>query len=204
MMSVETTEEPPVQSPPVAADRAVRPIYRRVELATNVAILVVAVLLSAVLVKKYLISEAPAKRGSSTISAGTPVAIPGLSFGESDKTLLIFLSEGCHFCTESAPFYRRLAERSGRAGAPRVVAVFPREPEAGRHYLADLGVPLETVVQASSKTTGVRSTPTLLLVDRSGRVVQSWRGMLPEERQGEVLQHFPPAAHAGLAGCPIA
>lgn len=194
MMPIAKPEEPTSQTPPVSPpDAPGKPLFRWIEMAANLAILVVAVLLSVVLVKKYLFPDSHVSQGPAVVEPGTPISVPGINWQEADKTLLLFLSENCHYCVESSPFYRRLAELSTKPGAPRVVVVFPGEAEAGRRFLSELEIPLATVVQASSRVTGVRATPTVLLVDRSGHVAASWRGKLSEKREKEILRHFTPS-----------
>ncbi len=203
-MSNTPTEELPRESPPAPVAPPDKPLYRRMELAANFAIVVVAVLLSAVLVKKFLLSESPAKQPTSTIKVGTQMTLPGVDWQESSKTALLFLSPRCGACTDDAPFYRQLAERSTIPGAPRMVTVFAGDMDSARQYLEELELPTTAVVRANPQETGVKSTPTLLVVDRSGKVVGSWRGKLPEEKQGEVFKHFPPDGQASLTASPVA
>jgi thioredoxin-related protein len=158
---------------------------RKLETLVNVAIIVVAVAVCAVLAKQYLLTGAQGR--SHGPSVGSKIELAGTDLSREDKTLLLVLQKGCHFCTESGPFYQRLArEAAARGGRVKLLAVLPQNEEEGRHYLSDLGVPIERVTQASLSKLDVSGTPTLILLDR-GKVSDVWVGKLPDESEAEVL-----------------
>lgn len=161
-------------------------LYRKVELISNVAIIVVALLLGAVLVKQYILGS-PGRAEVKTVAAGTKISLPDVSWDTSRQTLLIVLSRGCHFCSESVPFYQRLAEEVKSRGDVRLLAVLPQPPAEGQKYLADLGVPLKDVKQAELSSIQVAGTPTLILVDSKGVVTDAWVGKLPSDKEAEVV-----------------
>ena len=51
-------------------------------------------------------------------------------------------------------------------------------------------MPVTQVIQAQLDSLGVKGTPTLLIVDQSGTVRQSWVGRLTAERETEVLSRI--------------
>jgi hypothetical protein len=166
-------------------------MYKKVELLANVAIIVIALLLGAVLVKRYLMPTAQTSPpAAAQIQPGTKINLPGVDWGKSDQTLVIALSEGCRFCSESADFYQRLAKEKASAGGVRLIAVLPQEVSQGQTYLSKLGVVVDEVRQSPLGAIGVSGTPTLLLVDNKGTVKQSWLGKLPPDKETEVLSHF--------------
>jgi hypothetical protein len=118
--------------------------------------------------------------------AGSPVTVPGVEWARGDRTLVLVLQKGCHFCSESARFYRRLARESQGKGV-QLVAVLPQDVPTARGYLGELGVDIPEVKSASLDSLRVPGTPTLILVDRAGRVVDSWVGLLPPDREEDVL-----------------
>lgn len=168
-------------------------IYKKAELLANVAIVVVALLLGGVLVKRYLLpGSAPpaAERPDPRVPPGTQASVPGVDWAGNGRTLLLVLSRDCRYCTQSAPFYQRLArETAGRPGL-RLVALLPQPVEEGRKYLEGLGVPLDDVRQAPPASAGARATPTVLLVDGRGVVEHSWVGMLSPAEESEVLSRL--------------
>lgn len=157
-------------------------LTRKLEVTANVAIVVVAAVLCAVLVKTYLFAPTPQPQQQSLVGARVPV--PEVDWRGNGRTLLLVLQKGCRFCAESAPFYQRLARESGQV---RLVAVLPQQVEESREYLRELDVPVAEVRQAPFKDLGIRGTPTLLLVNGEGVVTGSWFGKLPPDKEAEVL-----------------
>ena len=163
-------------------------LAKKLELLANVAIIVVALLLGAVLVKRYLLPQPTnARAADARIQPGTKLSLPGMEWGRSDKTLLIVLSTQCRFCTESAPFYQRLAREQSRAGRARLVAVLPQSVAEAQKYLGEHGITVDEVRQVSPDAVGAAGTPTLIMLDSAGSVVESWVGKLPPDKESEVI-----------------
>src|SRR5690349_15137463 len=97
-------------------------INKKIELAANVAIIVVACLLATVLVKNYLVTSRtqPASKSESQLVNAPTVSVLDIDWRQSKQTLLLAVSSTCHFCTESAPFYKQLANARGKT---RLIAV---------------------------------------------------------------------------------
>ncbi len=165
-------------------------LTRKLEIAANVAIIAVAVLICGVLVKTYLWggNSPPVPPQASLV--GARVAVPEVDWRGNGRTLVLVLQKGCRFCEESAPFYQRLAREVAGGPPVRLVAVLPQQVEESRQYLRDLGVPVEEVRQVHFKDLGVRGTPSLLLVNGEGVVTGSWFGRLPPDKEAEVLSRL--------------
>jgi hypothetical protein len=163
-------------------------LTKKVELFSNIAIIIVAILLGTVLVKKYFLAQ-PAQTSSNAtvnkpLNAGTKINLQDIDWSKNEQTLVLALSNSCHFCSESAPFYRRLAQSKGDT---RLLAVLPQPMEDGQKYLEKLGVSVSEVRQTPLANLGVDGTPTLILVDNKGMVVDSWVGKLSAGEETEVL-----------------
>jgi len=168
-------------------------MHRVVELLANVGILAVAVLGCAVLIKQWqprpvvpTATQRQPPRPPGPI-VGTALTLPGVDFASVDQTLVLVLSTQCHFCADSGPFYQRLTTEALRRGRTAVVAVLPQPVDESRRFLAGLGVSGAKVVQAPLTSVGTRGTPTLLLVDKSGTVRNTWIGRLPSAKESDVL-----------------
>jgi hypothetical protein len=168
-------------------------LAQNIEVISQVAIIIVAALVGAVLVKNHLLTGSQRTGAASKPAAGqnTDAGLTGkaasfpVDWKASDQTLVLVLSTGCHFCTESAPFYKEVIQK--RKGRTRLIAVLPQSVEAGKRYLADLGIAIDDVRQAPPSSLGVQGTPTLLLVNKDGVITSSWRGKLPQEKELEVI-----------------
>ncbi len=97
------------------------------------------------------------------------------------------LSTQCHFCSESAQFYQRVAQERTRAGSLRLVAVLPQPVDESQQYLKELGVTVDDVKQLRLDSIGVNGTPTLIMANSEGIVADSWRGKLSDEKELEVI-----------------
>jgi len=116
---------------------------------------------------------------------GTRLKLDGVDW-RGHPSLLLALSVGCHFCTESADFYRKLAAECRKDGL-HLSAALPQPENESKSYLLNLGVHVDDVKQVSLSSLGVDGTPTLLLVDSSGIVKKAWVGKLQAEREQQVL-----------------
>jgi thiol-disulfide isomerase/thioredoxin len=174
-------------------------VIKKLEVLANIAVIITSVVLCSVLVKKYFFSAAkqeasveavqPKLADSSSsrrqsIQAGTKVLLPGIDWSKSARTVVLVLSTTCHFCSESAPFYQKLQQQ--KRESVRLVALFPQPLQDSRTYLDKLGVKVDDVVQSPLSSAGVSGTPTLLLIDNQGAVIDSWVGKLSEGAAEEV------------------
>lgn len=171
-------------------------IKGKIEVAANLSIIVVAVLLCVVLVKSYVIPAPAAQQAGGepagtrgAIKRGDAVAVSGVDWQKNGKTLLLALSTACHFCTESGPFYQRIVRERGDT---RLVALLPQAEEEGQAYLRSLGVGIDEVRHVGFRDMGLTGTPTLLLVDEKGVVSDVWVGALPPNKEAEVMSRLRP------------
>lgn len=167
-------------------------LYKRVELVANIAIILLAISLAVVLVKRFVFSDRNQNQAADQLQSnvGAKVSLPDIDWSRSDKNLLLMLSDSCRYCTESAPFYKRLVQERTQRDTFRLIAVLPQPVSDGRRYLNGLGVDLDEIKQLSSGAIRIRGTPTLLLVNSAGVVTDEWLGKLPEEKENEVLSRL--------------
>ena len=166
-------------------------INQKVELAANILIIVVAVLLIGVVAQRYFFNSATAPNRPPRLqpTAGTKINLSDTDWSRQPKTLILALQKGCHFCTESAPFYKRLQE-SVRDKNVKLVAVLPGKLEESTGYLNQLGLTNLEVKQASLDTLQTSGTPTLILVNNKGEVTHFWVGRLPADKEDEVFNQL--------------
>ena len=165
-------------------------LSRKIEIAANVATIVVAALISTVVVKTYVFHNPVA---GSTAAVVVPEVVKGKSvdgralgvdWAKNHRTLVLAISTACHYCKDSVPFYQKLADREGRV---KMVAVLPQSVAEAQQYLNGAGVHVDEVRQVPLNTLGVRGTPTLLLVNDVGVVTDVWVGKLQPDQETQVL-----------------
>jgi len=113
----------------------------------------------------------------------TVAAITGVSYAAAKRTAVLFIRSTCHYCTESVPFYQDLMR-----GGARLVAISGEPQESLNAYLDEHGLAIESATVERASWPKLTGTPTLLIVDDSGRVVKSWVGLLPAPDQQAVRE----------------
>ncbi len=157
------------------------------EKAANIAVIVGVVVFITVVVTDKLAPHAfrPGSVDPAMGLVGKTVRIPGVQYPQTRNSLVLALSTDCHFCKASLPFYKELASKS--LGHVDVVAVLPQPLSEAQDYIQQAAVPTTRVISADLATIGVSGTPTVLLLDRAGKVQEAWLGHLDESRQKQVL-----------------
>jgi hypothetical protein len=158
---------------------------KKIEIAANIAIIMVAIMIGVVLVNKYLFK--PKSPALQAVPVGAKIFIPEIDWAKNGRTLVLALQDGCRFCSESNTFYQRLIPEAA-ANKVEVIAVFPHSTETGKMYLDNLKVSISNLRQVPLNTIGVNATPALLLVNNEGQVTTGWIGKLPGEKELEVLK----------------
>jgi thioredoxin-related protein len=160
-------------------------IYQRIELTANLLIIVVAILIVGVLAHRYL-SPAPKSPQPKGPTVGSKLSLTNLDLSKSNKNVLLVLQKGCHFCSESAEFYKRLiAETKG--SNVNIVAVLPQEKQEAEGYLDSLGIKGVEIRQSRLDSLSVSGTPTIIVLNDKGDILAVWVGKLPAEKEKEVL-----------------
>lgn len=164
----------------------------KIQTVSNVAIIIVALLFGAILIKRYLLSFDSPQPAAANESIKTGMKLPLAEFywDKGEKTLLLILSTTCRYCTESTPFYQELARQKAGRNDVRLVALMPQTVEEAQSYLSEHKISVDEIRQTNLDDVSVRGTPTLVMVDKTGAVVQSWVGKLPPEKESEVIARF--------------
>ena len=163
-------------------------LIKRLEVATNIAVLLVAVALLAALATTWL-KPSPAPVYETGLRQGATVQpIPSIQFSAATRTLLLVLSTKCGYCEQSLPFYKRLIqENSTAANQVRIVGLFSNSEAEVDEYKKRNSLALTTVANVDPGTFQVTGTPTLILVDAQGKVKDLWIGKLSTSDEQQVL-----------------
>ena len=151
----------------------------------NIAILVVAITLCALFVKKYFFQ--PTQNYDYAIAPDARLFINGINWADSERTVLVALSKDCRYCSSSAEFYRRLAAGITSQTNTRLIAVFPERDSEAEAYLRQLEVPIREVRYVSLSSLGIKNVPTLAILDRNGVVTDMWVGKLSPLKESDLL-----------------
>jgi hypothetical protein len=91
-----------------------------------------------------------------------------------------------HLCRR-APFYQEIARATANNRRVQLIAALPQEISNSKQYLSGLNVPINEIRQSTLTALGVKGTPTLILINGKGEVMQSWPGKLSSDKEREVL-----------------
>lgn len=161
--------------------------YKHLELATNLIVILLALLLGSIAINRFVLTKEPAPRPPAASMLGKKIELAEVDWSRTDRHLVLVLQKGCHFCSESAPFYQNLIKAFGQRPDIDLVAALPQPVNESKEYLSGLGVSIPQIRQADPMSLGATGTPTLLLVDRSGIVKEVWVGKLSPAKEQEVL-----------------
>ncbi|MFN2492960.1 MAG: TlpA family protein disulfide reductase [Pyrinomonadaceae bacterium] len=160
------------------------------EVATNAVVLLVAVLILSAFAVSHFSRPATNRTVSDGLQRGQQIpSLGGIDYSSSPHTLLIAMSTQCGHCTASIPFYNQLAglKSNGKAQL-RIVTAFSNPDENVRQYVEQHQLKLEAKNSVDFRQLKIAGTPTMILVDPSGRVVDFWVGELSSEDQQRVVQ----------------
>jgi thioredoxin-related protein len=158
----------------------------KIEQIANVAVILLALVVGSVFLKDRLLNQPQSKQ----MKVGDKLPnLDGWDWTAHEKTLVLVLRKGCHFCEDSAPFYQRLAVIQKRDGSTSsIVAVFPDSADVVQHVVQSEGLEVQTLSGVSLEELKISGTPTLLLVDKRGMVLNAWIGVLSPRQELEVIK----------------
>lgn len=165
-------------------------LVKKIEVFANIAIIVVALIIGVVLVKKFFFTNSTANQPKETISVGSKINLNQVDWAKNGYTLLLVLSKDCRFCAESIPFYQKISQEFSQNDKVKLVAVFPEDTASAKEYLQSNNITVSEVYQATPPAIGVRGTPTLLLINEKGEVMENWLGKLPESDEKKVFERL--------------
>lgn len=157
------------------------------EIATNVAVLLVAMVVLATIASNLLAPSVSLEGGLR--KGGAFPQLPGVDYGKSSKTLLTSLSVRCDYCSESLPFLKEVARiHADAANAVRIIAVFADPESEVKRYIDQRQLNFPAVSGADLKTLNLSATPTYVLVDSNGRIVDFWIGKPSTDVEQQIVK----------------
>lgn len=162
-------------------------LVKKIEVLTNVAIIIVALVIGIILVKKFFFTDSSQITPKENIVAGSKINLSQIDWSENGNTLLLVLSTDCRFCTESVPFYKKLVQELQNSKV-NLAAVFPQDASTSKNYLEQNQVIINDVYQTNPTEIGVHGTPTILLINDNGEVINTWFGKLVEDQEKQILE----------------
>ena len=158
---------------------------------TVILVLVGAIVFGLVLLPRFgrepLVGTQPKDFALPPLSMAGPGGAPGKPLKLSDlagkAVILDFWASWCAPCREQLPIVDRVAQSLGPRGLVAVGVVSGDEPDAARRFLAEHPVRYPSVVddqREAARAFRVHQLPTLVALDRAGRVVAVRRNLVRE------------------------
>ena len=154
----------------------------------NIAILLVAIVLSAFLVRKFFFQ--PAQNSNYQIAPEARLHINGVNWADSERTVLVALGKECKYCSASAEFYRRLVAGIGSQTNTRLIALFSEKESEAESYLKQLDVPMRELRYVSLSSLGIKSVPTVAILDQNGVVTDLWVWKLSPLKEAALMSRL--------------
>lgn len=161
-------------------------VYKKTELTANILIIVVAILIVGVFAQRYFSIKTATSSKADLPKVGDKVSLANFDWSKSDKNVLLVLQKACHFCSESAGFYKNLIRQTKDKNV-NIVAVLPQDKVEAEQYLNDLGISGIEVRQSLLDSLLVAGTPTIIITNDKGEITNVWLGKLSPEKEDEVL-----------------
>ncbi len=158
-------------------------VRKRIELVSNLVIVCVAVGLGITLFINHVLRPATPSVLRPSIGARLAIGDTTTSF---DKTVVIALRQDCPYCEASAPFYKELLSAGTAKGTIHFIVALPLGNDT--NYPAKLGLAITDIRLVEFSALHLSATPTLVALDRDGRVTNVWVGELSSKGQSEVLR----------------
>jgi glutaredoxin/rhodanese-related sulfurtransferase len=150
-------------------------------------------------------SEAPVTRRSqskvayltASVAPGSSFRLDGVDWRNARRHLIVAVSSTCPYCKADAGLYRALAELAAADAELQMIVVGNEKQDALRRWLKDNGITARKVISLPSpQTLGIRSTPTLLIVDARGVITDVLQAKASPSDVERILQRFRGDANA--------
>ena len=114
-------------------------------------------------------------------------SVAGIDYSKNSKTLLISMSAKCANCDESLLFFHKLREKAiNSSDAPRMIALFPESEKEVENYARQRRLTLETQSGINLKALNMPGTPTVVLVNNKGQIIDFWVGKLSNDIEQQI------------------
>jgi|SRR6266853_6227999 len=159
------------------------------EASTNVAVLTLVLVVLTVLAWGYFVNKQRPAFQNGLQKGQSLTQLSNLDYSSAPQTLLIIMNTHCSFCAESMSFYKQLVKAQHENGnLSHIVAVFPNPESEVKEYLQQNQLQIDTIPNVDFRLLNVSGTPTIILTDNKGKILDFWIGKLPEETELQIIK----------------
>lgn len=126
---------------------------------------------------------------ASGYAVGATVDLPAEVVGGADRTILVFVRASCAACRRSTAVLRNLVAEASASPAVRVVLVTSSREDkvADGALVAEIGVGEEQIHRTAFDRLRLKVVPSIVVVDRTGRVIDGHVGVPDSEAVTRLL-----------------
>jgi len=145
------------------------------------------ILVAAAVLLMMTVSTATERLSSPTtaVRPGEGISLRDMDWTRFDRTLILAVQPKCGFTEASLPFYRELLRVL--PATVHAVLVTPYPVAVGTQIANEYSLTISDIRQATFAALQVPGSPTLLLADARGRLLQSWVGALSRQKEESVF-----------------
>jgi thioredoxin-related protein len=164
----------------------------------NIAIILVCAIAAAVLVRNQFFPPRPPGAPPQAEKGETYAQLKAVVPAGSSRALVVAVQPGCHYCNDSMGFYKQIIDqRNSQSSKVKFIAAVPTsdKPADAKKLVDDeaqkfsgAGAQPDNMVNVDFAAIKVPGTPTLMLVDNNGKVLNVWVGKLNSDGEQEVLK----------------
>lgn len=163
-----------------------------IEITTNIAVLLMAIIVITFFIHHYLTQRkqpTPINLKTGFQKGQLFPQLQNINYAKSAKTLLIVLNIKCSFCTEGIPFYNQLADLQNKSKSNvDIIALFPNEEAEVRQYIQQNQIKINHIAKVDFDSLNIGGTPTIILVDSNGKIIDFWLGKLTMNTEQQVIK----------------
>lgn len=165
-------------------------IKDRLEIATNILVLVMGVALISFFVYKNFYPKTKTMEAKTLNTGSLFHGLEEIDFKNHPNTLIIALSTRCPYCTASLPFYKRLIETNKNSEDLRIIGIFPQPQDEIDRYLAEHNLQIHSIPNVKLGDINIEATPTVVWIDNKKKIVRSWEGFFEKDAEDDYWDFY--------------
>jgi len=169
---------------------------RYMTIATNIAVLLASIVIIYTCAWSYFVKRSKSQLTPGLHKGQVLAPLPSYDYGSATQYLLIAMNPNCSYCNEGMPFYRELTRLPQPPDHPtRIMASFQIPLEEANQYIKQQQFDINTVAAVDFRSINVSATPSIILIDSNGKIMDFWIGQLSEDAKQQVIKAItmPPA-----------
>ena len=120
------------------------------------------------------------------VYASRTLDLANFDFGRAKKTVIVTVQDGCNYCEMSLPFYAQLNQLISAHPQDQMIALVRAGSTQVKSQLEHRGINALNVSNEWLDSVGIIGTPTLMIVNSTGRIEHTWVGRLSSHGESEV------------------